>query len=279
MIVFIKLTPPLGTNIGPFMIYSNWDGFTAFYGNNISLNSLLNGITLTVPDGTTQVKIRSNGNCTNSIIVDVGPTVTITSTTTSTSTTSTSTSTTLLPPPPTYPTSTTTSTTLRNTTTTSTTRRVRFSTSTSTSTSTTRRPGDLTTTTTIAIPPTSTSTTLFVPRTSTTTSSTSTTSTTTSTTQAGGGTQCVRLGLSPTNPASTCTSPTSDVYIVHPGGVPCVNGCLMCPGDRIYTDPGHTNLVSGLYHFIALCDQDDVQCARVFYLTNGVVGPSSGFVC
>lgn len=276
MIVFIKLTPPLGTDIGPFMIYSNWDGFTAVYGINISLTSLLNGVSLTVPDGTTQVKIRCNGKCTNDIIVNVGQPITITSTSTSTSTSTTSstTSTTAQPGPigPTTTSSTTSSTT------TSTTRRLRFSTSTTSTTTTTMRP-NFTTTSTTTISPTTTSTTTEAPPTSTTTTSTSTTSTTTTTTLAGGGTHCVKLGLSIGSPSSACAAATSDVYIVHPGGIPCTNGCDMCSGDRIYTDPGHTNLVSSLYHFIVLCNQDDVQCARVFNLVNGVVGTATGLVC
>jgi hypothetical protein len=114
--IFVQLNTA-GSDTGPFMIYSNVDGYITAYGINISKALLTAGVTISVPDFTTSVKIRSNGKCTNSIIVDMLPTTTTTTTRQPTTTTSTTTSTS---------TSTSTSTT--------------SSTSTSTSTSTTTSP-------------------------------------------------------------------------------------------------------------------------------------------
>ena len=263
MIVFIKLTPPLGTDIGPFMIYSNWDGFTAIYGINISLTSLLNGVSLTVPDGTTQVKIRCNGLCTNDIIVNVGEPITITSTSTSTSTSTTSSTTsTTAQPGPVGP---TTSSTTTSSTTTSTTRRLRYSTSTSTSTTTTRKPNFTTSSTTTSYPSTSSSTTQRPP----------TTSTSTTTTIFPG--ICVHLGYTPYHPEYTCSTATSTVFVQHANGVDCPDGCPLCVGDRIYVDRYHVQLVNSGYLYIANCNNED--CGLVLHLINGVVGSSTGYIC
>jgi hypothetical protein len=114
--ILVKLNTA-ASDTGPFMIYSNVDEYVTAYGVNISKTALLVGVTVTVPDFTTSVKIRSNGKCTNSIIVNILPTTTTTTTRQPTTTTSTTTSTS---------TSTSTSTT--------------SSTSTSTTTSTTTSP-------------------------------------------------------------------------------------------------------------------------------------------
>jgi hypothetical protein len=140
MTIFIKLDS-VGANAGPFMVYSNTDGYITAYGVQISKANLLVGVNVIVPDGTTGIKIRSNGRCTNDIVVAV-PSVPTTSTTTTTSTTSTTSTSTTTTAGPT--TTTTTATPTTTTTSTSTT----TSTTTSTSTSSTS-----TTTTTTATPP------------------------------------------------------------------------------------------------------------------------------
>lgn len=70
MQVFVQLSS-VGNDAGPFMIYSNVDGYVIAYAVQISSATLLNGVMLTLPDYTTSVKIRSNGKCTNSIIVNI----------------------------------------------------------------------------------------------------------------------------------------------------------------------------------------------------------------
>jgi hypothetical protein len=70
MQVFVKLTSA-GSDTGPFMVYSNIDGYVYAYGVNISKSALTTGLYITVPDYTTSVKIRSNGKCTNNIIVNI----------------------------------------------------------------------------------------------------------------------------------------------------------------------------------------------------------------
>ena len=74
--IFVKLNTA-GGDTGPFMIYSNVDGYIVAYGINISKANLTSGVTINVPDFTTSVKIRSNGKCTNSIIVNIPPTTTM----------------------------------------------------------------------------------------------------------------------------------------------------------------------------------------------------------
>lgn len=70
MQVFVKLTSA-GSDTGPFMVYSNVDGYVYAYGVNISKAALQAGLFITMPNFTTSVKIRSNGKCTNSIIVNI----------------------------------------------------------------------------------------------------------------------------------------------------------------------------------------------------------------
>lgn len=79
MDIFIKLLT-VGANAGPFMIYSNLSNYA--YGVQVTKADLLNGITITMPNGTTSVRIRSNGKCTNDIIVNVSSKTTTTTTTT-----------------------------------------------------------------------------------------------------------------------------------------------------------------------------------------------------
>ena len=88
MTVFVQLTSS-GANTGPFMIYSDVDGYVIPYGIQISAAALTAGINLVVPDGTSNIKIKSNGRCLNEIYVITPTTTTTTSTTTTTTTTTT----------------------------------------------------------------------------------------------------------------------------------------------------------------------------------------------
>lgn len=93
MTVYIKLLVA-GTDVGPFDLYSDTDAFAVAFETGIPRSSLVAGYLSTlVPDGTTQIKIQSTGDCNSSVIIDISSTPTTTTTTSSTST-STSTSTT-----------------------------------------------------------------------------------------------------------------------------------------------------------------------------------------
>lgn len=105
----------IGADAGPFNLYSNVDGYASPFAIGVTKIQLLTGYSSdVVPDGTTIVRAKSTGVCTNyvDLVVTVIPTTTTTSSTTIAPTTTTST--TLL-------TTTTTSTTGVPTTTTSTT--------------------------------------------------------------------------------------------------------------------------------------------------------------
>ncbi len=117
MTILITLTTA-GANVGPFMIYTNVDGFTVpVFGVPVSLQDLLDGFTSSAfPEGTTTVRLVSVGACENFIDLEVESIITTTTTsssttsTTSTSTstsTSTTTSTTTMGPEPTTTTTTT----------------------------------------------------------------------------------------------------------------------------------------------------------------------------
>jgi hypothetical protein len=88
-----------GTDTGPFDLYSNIDGFTVPFENNVAKLDLEAGYVSTlIPDSTETVRVQSdNVLCSNFVDLPVPSTTTTTSTSTSTSTTtttSTSTSTT-----------------------------------------------------------------------------------------------------------------------------------------------------------------------------------------
>ena len=85
-----------GSDTGPFTIYSNQDGYTTPTEAGVPRASLVAGYTATVPDGTTEVLLRSTGVCQRDLylIVTGSPTTTTTSSTSSTSTTSTTSTTT-----------------------------------------------------------------------------------------------------------------------------------------------------------------------------------------
>jgi hypothetical protein len=111
MTVLLTLVLPIGGDAGPFNLYSNLDGYTVPFEVNVSAAALQAGYTsIYVPEGTTTIRVKSVGICTN--YVDVPVALIPTTTTTSSSSTSTSTSTSS---------STTTSTTTATPTTTTTT--------------------------------------------------------------------------------------------------------------------------------------------------------------
>lgn len=84
MIVLITLTTA-GSDSGPFDLYSNSTGSWVKFEDNVPKSTLLAGYTSTlVPDGTTSVRVQSDGVCINHIDVVV---IITTSTTTSTTTT------------------------------------------------------------------------------------------------------------------------------------------------------------------------------------------------
>lgn len=86
MIVLITLITA-GTDSGPFDLYSNSTGSWVKFEDNVSKSALLAGYTSTlVPDGTTSVRVQSDGVCVNHIDVVVITTTTSTSTTTTSTT-------------------------------------------------------------------------------------------------------------------------------------------------------------------------------------------------
>jgi hypothetical protein len=94
MIISVTITSA-GSDSGPFDIYSNSTGSFVLVQSNVSKAVLFQGYTMTVPDGTTVVRVESKGECTNyeDIIVDL-----ITTTTTSTTTIAPTTTTTTAAP-------------------------------------------------------------------------------------------------------------------------------------------------------------------------------------
>ena len=80
MTVVITLTVA-GTDSGPFDLYSDLDGYTSAFESGVSKAALLAGYpSALVPDYTTIIRIKSNGQCINYVDIDLYPT---TSTTTS----------------------------------------------------------------------------------------------------------------------------------------------------------------------------------------------------
>ena len=106
MTVLITLTTA-GSDTGPFDLYSNLDGFVSAFETGVSRSALLVGYTSNlVPNGTTTIRVKSNGRCKNYIDIVISGTTTTTttsttsSTTTSSTTTSSTTSTTTTEAPP-----------------------------------------------------------------------------------------------------------------------------------------------------------------------------------
>lgn len=143
MNVLITLTTA-GADTGPFNLYSNTDSYVTAFATGIAKSVLVAGYTSTVvPTGTSTIRVKSTGTCTNYVDLYVaGSGITTTTTTTA----------------PVGPTTTTTTTPY-------------VGPSTTTTTSTTEAPiVTTTTTTTQEIPTTTTTTTLPVTTTTTTTS-------------------------------------------------------------------------------------------------------------
>jgi hypothetical protein len=89
MTVLVTLTLA-GTDVGPFNLYSNVDGYTTPLVTGVSRAALLAGYSLTgVPDAASVIRAQSTGTCTN--YLDMYLTGGTTTTTSSTSTTSTTT--------------------------------------------------------------------------------------------------------------------------------------------------------------------------------------------
>ena len=90
MTVLVTLTLA-GTDVGPFNLFSNVDGYTTPLATGISRAALIAGYSLTgVPDNASVIRAQSTGTCTNFLDMSVsgGTTTTTTSSTTSTTTTS-----------------------------------------------------------------------------------------------------------------------------------------------------------------------------------------------
>jgi len=81
MTLFITLTLA-EADTGPFNIYSDIDGFLSAFATNVPKASLLAGYSAnSVPDGTTILKLKSTGVCTNFTYLNVFTTTTTTTTT------------------------------------------------------------------------------------------------------------------------------------------------------------------------------------------------------
>jgi hypothetical protein len=81
MTALITLTTA-GTDSGPFNLYSDADGYVTAFATSISKSALLAGYTSTVvPNGSTIIRIKSTGVCTNYIDVTLGGITTTTTTT------------------------------------------------------------------------------------------------------------------------------------------------------------------------------------------------------
>ena len=93
--VLITLTLA-GTDVGPFDLYSDADGYTSAFEIGVSRAALVAGYTSNlVPDLATTIKAQSYGTCDNSLILVIeNGTTTTTSTSTSTSTSTTTSTTT-----------------------------------------------------------------------------------------------------------------------------------------------------------------------------------------
>lgn len=93
MTAIITLTT-IGTDAGPFNLYSNLDGYTSAFAVGITDTQLLTGYASdVVPDGTTIIRAKSFGICTNFIDLLILPAPTTTTTSSSSSTTTTTTTT------------------------------------------------------------------------------------------------------------------------------------------------------------------------------------------
>lgn len=94
MNILVKLNTA-STDTGPFLVYTNLNSYQAPAYGPYTKAQLTTGVVINVPNATTNIRIRSNGQCVNDIFLLI-PTTTST-TTTSTTTTSTTTTTTCPP--------------------------------------------------------------------------------------------------------------------------------------------------------------------------------------
>jgi hypothetical protein len=86
MTVLITLTVA-GANTGPFDLYSNVDGYVSAFETGVSKSVLLAGYSSAlVPNGTTVIRVKSNGVCVNFVDINVASDTTTTTSTTTTST-------------------------------------------------------------------------------------------------------------------------------------------------------------------------------------------------
>jgi hypothetical protein len=78
MTVLITLTIA-GANTGPFDLYSNVDGYTSAFETGISQIDLISGyVSNLVPNGTTNIRVKSNGVCIEYIDIPISTTTTTT---------------------------------------------------------------------------------------------------------------------------------------------------------------------------------------------------------
>ena len=69
--VLITLTTA-GTDVGPFDLYSDADGYASSFQTGVSKPILVAGYICTiVPDGATIIKVQSYGTCTNNIYINI----------------------------------------------------------------------------------------------------------------------------------------------------------------------------------------------------------------
>ena len=124
MIALITLVLPIGGDSGPFNLYSNTDGYVNPFETGVSTAALVAGYTsILVPNGTTTIRVKSTGICTNYIDIEINliPTTTTTSSSSTTSTSTTAAPTTTSTSSSSTSTSTSTTTSTSSTTTTTTT--------------------------------------------------------------------------------------------------------------------------------------------------------------
>lgn len=91
MTVLVTLTLA-GTDVGPFDLYSNVDGYTTALATGVSRAALLAGYSLAgVPDDAAVIRAQSTGTCTNYLDMYLSGATTTTTTSTSSTTTTTTT--------------------------------------------------------------------------------------------------------------------------------------------------------------------------------------------
>lgn len=78
MTVIITLTTA-GADTGPFDLYSNVDGYISAFETGISQVDLISGyVSNVVPNGTTNIRVKSTGNCIEYIDINISTTTTTT---------------------------------------------------------------------------------------------------------------------------------------------------------------------------------------------------------